>query len=516
MNALAGDRFSMRWGWILIFALAVYFVLQVLVRVVYAPALGLDEAELMVTTQAWAAGYGAQPPLYSWLQRLVFDLIGPGIPALALLKNLLLFLTCLFMYGVGRIVLRSDGKAALATLALFTIPQLAFESQRSLSHTVIAVAAAAAAVYAFLLLIRDGRLSAYLAFGLCIALGMLSKYNFIVLPLALVAAALSLPAFRPRVLDWRMLAAVLFALILLAPHALWLPDHLSLALSKVEKFDMATGDGLFASWAKGLAALAAAAVNYAGVALAAFLLASFVPFRRRPADAPAGAGTLSTDPFARLIFRTLWIAGAAIVIAVLASRARHVPDRWLHPVFFLLPLALFILLDRRLSGARARILAAISIAIAVLCPVGLVLFHFFPDDFGRAPHENAPFAALASEIEARGLAHDYIIAHSTYIAGNLKYRFPEATVAEPEYGLWPPSGGRQPNRILLASKTEQTSPPDGLYSLLAGLCGSGSKPLDLASLRGIPLTGRYLRMQARDYTLYVASIPACAPLPASR
>ena len=50
-----------------------YFSVQVLVRLAVSPALELDEAEQALWTQRLALGYGAQPPLYTWLQWTVFQ-----------------------------------------------------------------------------------------------------------------------------------------------------------------------------------------------------------------------------------------------------------------------------------------------------------------------------------------------------------------------------------------------------------------------------------------------------------
>jgi len=68
---LARDR-----GRALLAALAVYFLLQLLVRVTVAGGVEKDEAEQLLWTQTLAWGYGPQPPLYSWLQWAVFRLTG--------------------------------------------------------------------------------------------------------------------------------------------------------------------------------------------------------------------------------------------------------------------------------------------------------------------------------------------------------------------------------------------------------------------------------------------------------
>ena len=73
--------------------IAAYFGLQVVLRLTLGSSLELDEAEQMVLGQRLQAGYTGQPPLYTWLQIGFFAIFGQGVLALALLKNLLLFLT---------------------------------------------------------------------------------------------------------------------------------------------------------------------------------------------------------------------------------------------------------------------------------------------------------------------------------------------------------------------------------------------------------------------------------------
>ncbi|MEO1471701.1 MAG: glycosyltransferase, partial [Pseudomonadota bacterium] len=66
-------------------AILVYFALQAASRVLAPGGLNLDEAEQMVAVQALDWGYGAQPPLYTWLQIAVFQVTGEGKLGLALL-----------------------------------------------------------------------------------------------------------------------------------------------------------------------------------------------------------------------------------------------------------------------------------------------------------------------------------------------------------------------------------------------------------------------------------------------
>jgi 4-amino-4-deoxy-L-arabinose transferase-like glycosyltransferase len=153
---------------------AAYFAAQILLRIFSATSLSLDEAEMLVVTQGFAWGYGgSQPPLYGWLMLIAFKLFGTGIAALAIVKNGLLFIAFAVKFQAGRIVLGDDWKAAITSGALVTIPQIGWKAQFDLTHSVLALVMAALTFLAFLHLLRRGRPVDYLAFGLCLALGVI-------------------------------------------------------------------------------------------------------------------------------------------------------------------------------------------------------------------------------------------------------------------------------------------------------------------------------------------------------
>src|SRR5436190_5033019 len=97
--------------------LGVFFAAHVLVRLSVSSVANLDESEQLVFTQAWQWGYGPQPPLYTWLQILLFKLFGPSILGLTLLKNTLLFTIYTFTYACGRIVTRTHVGGILTALS---------------------------------------------------------------------------------------------------------------------------------------------------------------------------------------------------------------------------------------------------------------------------------------------------------------------------------------------------------------------------------------------------------------
>src|SRR3954470_25046358 len=163
-------------GAILLLLLGIYFGLHVLTRSVVSHNLQLDEAEQFVLTQDWRWGYGAQPPLYNWLQKALFSALGVNVFALSLLKNVSLWAAYAFTFLAAREILANARLAALATAALLFFPQIAWESQRDQSHLVLATTAAAATLWIYVRLLKTEQLRWFFLFGMAAALGFLAKY----------------------------------------------------------------------------------------------------------------------------------------------------------------------------------------------------------------------------------------------------------------------------------------------------------------------------------------------------
>src|SRR5690606_32499708 len=123
-----------------------------------------------------------------------------------------------------------------------------------------------------------------------IALGAMSKYNYLLFAGALLVAGASLPALRPRVLSWRMLAALVLALCLLAPHLHWVLTHTEETLSRTFKFGLDQESALLVVWARGVLGFVISVASYLALAVAVFAAAAFFPVLDK-ADRPADRRT---------------------------------------------------------------------------------------------------------------------------------------------------------------------------------------------------------------------------------
>jgi 4-amino-4-deoxy-L-arabinose transferase-like glycosyltransferase len=404
--------------------LLIYFTLQLILRIWISSSLDLDESEQLVLTQKLSWGYGSQPPLYTWLQFGLFKFFGVSVFSLSLLKNILLFCTYLFTYLNARLITRSRACAMAAAASLLFIPQIAWESQRDLTHSVLAATLVCATMFCFLRLREKRTLAHYAIFGACAGMGVLSKYNFALVLVALALAAISTREFRAIILDQRIILAILIAALIVLPNALWALGHRDLALRSAGKFKIQESSQWLHAIISGLKGLLVCSVTF----FAPFAIAYGLIFWKRPATgAPA-----ERNPHAALLLRMLLISYALIVIAIIALRISEVRDRWLQPILISSPLLAIAWLQSRLNLARLRCLLAIAGVVMVLVTVALHGRILWAERLHRTQPWNRPYDALAQQLKPAIAPAATVLTDTTLLAGNLRMNIPGKIFTTPE------------------------------------------------------------------------------------
>ncbi|MCQ9374557.1 glycosyltransferase family 39 protein [Methyloversatilis sp. XJ19-13] len=434
MNAPLSTLRSHQVPWLL---LLLYFGAHILSRILVSDALELDEAEQALWTQHLAAGYGTQPPLYTWLQWTVFQVAGVSVLSLSLLKNALLAATYAFVWLAARRLMAAP-LALLAAASMLLIPQIGWESQRDLTHSVLATAIAAATLCIVVRLIEKPCRALYPALGLCAALGLLSKYSFALFLVALVLALLLSREARPVLRSPWIIAAVLVALVVLAPHALWLFDNWHVASARtLEKLGASTG--LTAGLARGVGSLLGAAL----ATLGALAFAGTAIFGRAAwQDGAASA-------HCRLWRRYFGALAALMLGLVLVGGATHFKGRWLQPLVFMAPLAFFCCRPRLAAHPRLSWLRGTLIALALLYLFMASMRPVFDGWRNRPDELNEPAAELADAL--RGAGYDGrtpIVTHDPVLGGVLRVRFPQARVTVWQEGLPEPAPRFAPHLLI--------------------------------------------------------------------
>ncbi|ABC24453.1 glycosyltransferase family 39 protein [Rhodospirillum rubrum] len=216
--ALAVDRGLLGHPWRLLVLLGVYLALIAAFQAVFWTGGRNDDAELLLHGQTLALVYDAlNPPLMGWLAWAAETLFGPS---LASLRGLIAVIV-LLAYGATLLVARqitADPRVqALCLLAPATLLHTAFYVFINLSHSLLLLLVAIATVWAALETARQPTARRYLVLGGIVGLGLLTKYNYALVLVAVIGAGLMVEPTRRALLDRRLLLSALAALAVAGP-----------------------------------------------------------------------------------------------------------------------------------------------------------------------------------------------------------------------------------------------------------------------------------------------------------
>lgn len=416
-------------------AAAVYFALRVIVRPLLSDTPEIDEGEQLLQSQSWQWGYGPQPPLYSWLQMLLFDVFGRNIFALALLKNLLLFATCALACAAGRTLSGSRRTGVAALLLLCFVPQFIWYSQNDLTHSVLAQFCTAALLLVILRLLRQKSTAGYLLVGVIMAAGVLSKYNFLVLLLAVLGALLSWPAGRRLLCDWRTGLSIFIPLLLVAPHLDWVRHHPDLAFSKVGNLQVPVLPNVFLMWGRAFLQLLAATLPYLlPVAAAGIYVLGRWPNR-------ADISRSGPRPDGEIFLGRILLGTVLFALIVIFTVHANFDERWFQQNMFALPLLAAVLLQPHLDARRIRRLGVAAGFVAVVVFSVLAGRVCLLGATHAVQKQNLPLAELAGQLRAAGVEPQTILVeYFNPLGGAMLLAFPSATVLEPNQVPLPAHG----------------------------------------------------------------------------
>jgi 4-amino-4-deoxy-L-arabinose transferase-like glycosyltransferase len=464
MQPISGQRLAPTILWVF----AIYYSLQIIVRMALPDGLRIDEAQQVFFSQWFVAGYNAQPPLYNWLQLLTFAIVGDYLVGLAVLKSVVLFAILASYYALARMLLKTPAYAVLATLGLFIIPQMFWQAQRDLTHTTATMLLLNLLLIAALQVLRTPSLWAYVLLGASVGLGMLTKYNFALFLPALAVAVWFHPDGRRRIFDWRMLPAILVAALIILPHAIWFVGNIqaasSVTLSRMGEEAAETSR----VWQIGLGLfnLAASTVLMALPAVLLFALAF----------AKVGFGQARASSvecrFVGAFLATILIVLALMIFATTFTTFR---DRWMLPLLQVLPIYFALQLENRgvdpLEPLR-RIMPGILMMVALL-PIATFAAGYF-----SASHYQQPYTAFRSELEKReGTSPALIVTKDWLVAGNAKLQWPGVPVMTTQFPELEPAGidsGTRP--VMLLWRGRATEPPKGLLNWAKSRLGETVNP----------------------------------------
>jgi 4-amino-4-deoxy-L-arabinose transferase-like glycosyltransferase len=457
-----------------------YYAIAVIVRVLRSEGLQTDEAEQLFQSQFLLMGYGRQPPFYNWLQYGAVQLFGPSIFALSIVKNLLLFLSCVFYGLAARSVLQDRVLSSAAMLGVLALPAVTVLAQRDLTHAVATMFSVSLFLYAYLRTLTRPSLWGYVLTGIAVGIGAISKYNFVIVPLAAVLAILPEAELRKRLFDWRVLPALLVAAAICLPHGLWALHNVDTATSGTldAMREDSTGNAIL-DRLHGVSMLVVSAVTSSLTLLAFFALAF-----HRDLKAALRAGNV----WSRVVGRAFLISLIMIGLISIGLGATTISQKWLSPFLLLLPLYLCLKLEA--AGADSgRGISRLVWPVSILA-FGFVLYlvagNLAAPFLGRYQKESLPGVPFIQQVIAsRGDRPEpgYILTADPALAASARLAAPKARVLMPAFTQAPAlddAARALPGLLVWKIGAADKAMPDALRDFAAG---QGIAPDSLVALR---------------------------------
>ncbi|KAA0874355.1 glycosyltransferase family 39 protein [Nitrincola tapanii] len=181
-------------------------------------SLPLDVVEGLFWGQEWQWGYYKHPPLPAWLIQLSWMGLGDYGPFF--LSQLSILFTLLFVGLLGRRLLGAEA-AWLGILLTLGVYYFIWPTPEY-NHNIAQMPFWAAAVWLFHRGIHSGAYRDWLALGLVVGLGMLTKYVMVMLLASMCLYLLITPKARVQLQRLPLWTGVLLSLAVFAPHLVWL------------------------------------------------------------------------------------------------------------------------------------------------------------------------------------------------------------------------------------------------------------------------------------------------------
>jgi len=410
---------QLRYLYIVVF---IYFFLNALTQFITSKTADLDQSEQFILSQTLAFGYGAQPPLYTYIVYLLFKLTGPTLATLLALKAMLLsFLVWVFI-TTGKVLKFTLWQQLIMVASVVFIPQFIWESQRDLTHSVLATTIAATTLLQIIRTEREKSIENYMLLGLLIGVGLISKYNYAIFIVSLFFSLLLVSPYRLILFNPQAIIALLIAMIISTPHILWAVNNPEIAMESTQKLQQESGN----LWT---------GLNRAGISAIAFLSPLWI-FATILLTGSTKNKLRLTAKFedGRFLLILLVVILLIIGLFVTVTGAQQIKDRWYQPLLFFIPIVVGLFsesVNQKLKHAYLYIAVFIALIVSMILPARTI----FADTFNKFSRPNFPYPALIQMIENSINQPSFVIAETNLAGGNARPFFPKAVIHVPKYRL---------------------------------------------------------------------------------
>lgn len=418
-----------------------YFLLNLMIRLQVTSTVDFDHAEQFYFSQVLDLGYNGQPPLYTYISKLLFSIFGVNFWVLLAFKSCIFLCMILVMMKIAQTLKLSYLQKLVAVFGLALIPHLIFHSQRMLTHTVLVTLWSLVLLWQVFQLIykhqqQQSTIRPYIAIGVICALGLLTKYNFLLFIVAILVALLIDKEHRKLVLTPKIIVAISITTLLFLPHFLWAIDNFTVATEGLNKLEAKNGSVFL-----GIGLLAQKLLGFS-----ALLLVCAIPILRRRYQL-AKCASFKVHPIESLLVNITLMVLLELLLLVILTDAQEIKERWLMPLLIQLPImvALSLVVSDKSEHPHklmvykkwrhklpAEKLITTGVFFALLAMVLLPLTIVLDGKLGKKKWANTPYQALLQQIETKHAHINYFVTDKMTLAGNIRHHFKHVPVLLPK------------------------------------------------------------------------------------
>jgi hypothetical protein len=313
--------------------LALHVVVWTVLPALFFRNLPLDLIEALVYGREWQLGYDKLPPLPWWMVEAVWRMFGPDL-FYYLMAQITVVVAFALVFALARRLVGATG-ALVAILIIDGLHYFTFTAPK-FNHDVIQLPFWALAGFCYWAALRNGRLVHWLLLGFAIGMALWAKYFVVVLAAPLVLFALIDRDARRSLSTPGPYIAAAVALVIAAPHLLWLvaADFLPFKYAEARAVPFRGVLDYLIQPPKFL-------VSQLGFLIPSLIIAA--PYLRR--DVNGGKGDAMADAFDRRIVTLLTLGPALTVVLMSVVTGRGTVAMWGYPLWLFL--GLWIVLNAR-------------------------------------------------------------------------------------------------------------------------------------------------------------------------
>ena len=408
---------------ILIWAIG-YILIHLALRVYFSQTLQVDDAEQIRFSQDLLLGYPIpQPPMYSWLSWIMFQIFGTGLLALTLLKYAIISLTFWFTWLVSGQLFQHLQTRYIATFSYLLMPSFAWHMHQGFTHTIMLSFGIVLSIHALLSLKDNPSTKNYIYLGLAFGIGLMGKYSFLLFMVPILISALSINSYRKTILSPKILLAIGVFVLMIGPHAYWLSQHHQEIFSSIDQKLQVTNDNALIDRFKSAWQFSTAAIAFVVPFALVFLINSWRRLFNTDKQLVKQTNVL-------LLNRFYWVIIISVIVLALFVSMPHFKVRWFHPLMMIFPLWMMIRIERQelLSKSIIKWFNAILIVFTLLIlSIRLLQVTIGPnlDKYGRL---NIPIHGTLNKLDNSLLDSSTLKTNDAFLGAHLLSKYPNSTV----------------------------------------------------------------------------------------